>query len=1143
MMATRPISLPHFEKAPHILVRNALQILLVLAMIAATLIVLPARAEAETQLSFQVSVSVGSDDAEENAADGSIGDLGSTDLELVHDGQDQVVGLRFQGVAIPAGATIVDAYIEFEVDEDDAEATSLTISGEADADPVTFTADDHNVSGRSRTTAVAAWSPGEWSPGDVGTKKQTSDISAVVQEIVDLGGWVSGNAMAFIIEGSGKRVAVSYDKTSGDAPLLVVEYTVSDPTIFVSGTPLVPFGSEPGVASDEQSYMVSGVNLAEGVVVTAPTNFEVSLSSGGPFGALVSLPESGGSVASTEVFVRMNAASEGAPSGDITHASTGAASVDVAVSGSVVAIPDVWVAYNDMNTSVGGSNPANVTSYDYAAGGALTDYDSGVVLPVTVTGSTNRPDGPEVHGSGGPVSNASSDAYAVFDGIVDLAGTDEIDDPTWDSTLTFEGLDPAELYAVTLSANRDNPDYDGNRWARVTIDGVDASTAASSAGVVVNSPTSISFSVGNNADNGYVARWIDINPGADGSFTVSSEWDDTQGDQPPGPDNGHENTKGYAMSAFRLETYDVVDVTDPVVVLSTPADGATYYQGEVVTVDYACGDFESGIASCDGDASGVPVLDGSTLDTSTLGSGFEFTVTAVNGAGLTTAVTHSYDVVEAPTLVEEQVGAPSDDAEEAVSDGVMDLTSSDLEFIRSDQPAVGDQLVGMRFSSVPIPAGATIVSAFLEFAADETSSEATTVEIAGEDADNPGTFTSAVGDISSRTQTAAEVLWSPGAWDAVGGTHQSPDISRVVQEIVDRDGWASGNAMAFIVEGDGKRVAESFDGDGEAPVLLVEYVTSPVPSVASFQQDPGGYSGTVDTFLEANEVDADNSAATTLIVDYSPPNQVLLRFEDVLGSGPGQVPEGSVIQSAELEINVTDESIVGASLYRMLQPWNDVDNWDTWTDGIQTDGTEAEMVAESSSPGSAAGKASSIDVTADLQAWSDDPDGNHGWAWLQDQNASWQFDSAEGGTPPILTIKYFPPDVAPPEQNVNVFVDQWSVQANQWPIGENVSLTIQHRNAADDGWDDAYYDETFPSVDAPWDPGMGQFVAQFDIGEAIVAGDLVTASGDVSGSPVVKEHVVTGLAFTGVNVDTDTVSGTAEPGFDGVGECPRVDGS
>ena len=196
--------------------------------------------------------------------------------------------------------------------------------------------------------------------------------------------------------------------------------------------------------------------------------------------------------------------------------------------------PDEWVAYNDLNTTAGGTNPANVTSYDYAGSGALKDYTSGATLPVTVTGSTNRPGGPEVHPSGAPVSNASSDAYAAFNGIVDLTGTDELDDPTWDSTLTFEWLDPAELYAVTLTANRDNPLYDGNRWARVTINGVDASTAASSAGVVVNSPTSISFSVGNNADNGYVAKWIAIDPGSDGAFTVSSEWDDTQGVVPAG---------------------------------------------------------------------------------------------------------------------------------------------------------------------------------------------------------------------------------------------------------------------------------------------------------------------------------------------------------------------------------------------------------------------------------------------------------------------------------------------------------------------------------------------------------------------------------------------------------------------------------
>ena len=99
------------------------------------------------------------------------------------------------------------------------------------------------------------------------------------------------------------------------------------------------------------------------------------------------------------------------------------------------------------------------------------------------------------------------------------------------------------------------------------------------------------------------------------------------------------------MAAFRLETYSAVDTTDPVVVLTTPADGAVYDQGEVVTVDYACSDLESGIVSCDGTAA-----DGSTLDTSALGTGIEFTVNAENGAGLTTEVTHTYDVVEAPTV-------------------------------------------------------------------------------------------------------------------------------------------------------------------------------------------------------------------------------------------------------------------------------------------------------------------------------------------------------------------------------------------------------------------------------------------------------------------------------------------------------------
>src|SRR4029453_13648413 len=63
----------------------------------------------------EVRVSAGSDDAEEDAA-GTVS-LTSGDLELTRDSTDQTVGVRFRSVAIPPGATIQRAWVQFTVDE------------------------------------------------------------------------------------------------------------------------------------------------------------------------------------------------------------------------------------------------------------------------------------------------------------------------------------------------------------------------------------------------------------------------------------------------------------------------------------------------------------------------------------------------------------------------------------------------------------------------------------------------------------------------------------------------------------------------------------------------------------------------------------------------------------------------------------------------------------------------------------------------------------------------------------------------------------------------------------------------------------------------------------------------------------------
>ena len=172
------------------------------------------------------------------------------------------------------------------------------------------------------------------------------------------------------------------------------------------------------------------------------------------------------------------------------------------------------------------------------------------------------------------------------------------------------------------------------------------------------------------------------------------------------------------------------------------------------------------------------------------------------------------------------VSASADDAEEAAS-GEINRVSGDLAM----SVGVAPQTVGLRFQGVAVPQGATILSAYVQFRADEKSSTVVTLTIEGHAADSAGAFTTAAFGISSRPRTIADVSWTPDPWTLIGeqGPKQrTTDLSPVVQEIVDRAGW-NGGALALIISGQGgsgKRTAESFNaGASLAPVLHVEYST------------------------------------------------------------------------------------------------------------------------------------------------------------------------------------------------------------------------------------------------------------------------------------------------------------------------------
>ena len=175
-----------------------------------------------------------------------------------------------------------------------------------------------------------------------------------------------------------------------------------------------------------------------------------------------------------------------------------------------------------------------------------------------------------------------------------------------------------------------------------------------------------------------------------------------------------------------------------------------------------------------------------------------------------------------------RVASDQDDAEERASGKVV-TSSTDLELTYDVKR--GQQLVGVRFRSVAVPQGATIQRAQLRFKADETDEGNVRLDLYGDNSDSAAPFVESDRNLSSRAKTSTKVSWQPPAWRRIGesGGKQYADIAPLLQEVVSREGWRSGNAFAVLISSDSKskRVAESYRGDKYgAPQLYVEYIVN-----------------------------------------------------------------------------------------------------------------------------------------------------------------------------------------------------------------------------------------------------------------------------------------------------------------------------
>lgn len=269
----------------------------------------------------------------------------------------------------------------------------------------------------------------------------------------------------------------------------------------------------------------------------------------------------------------------------------------------------------------------------------------------------------------------------------------------------------------------------------------------------------------------------------------------------------------------------------PTVSITAPVNGTTFGFGQPVTIEAAASDPDGSIVKVAfyqgttklGEDAASPY---SITWTPTVAGNNVLTAVATDNASASTTSAPVNILVNQPSVLQQTstIADGKDDAEE-MQKGTVILTSDDLDLVY-DTKTTGNQTVGLFFRNLGILKGTTISKANIQFTSNMATTNTCSLTITGQAADDPANFAATYKNLSLRTKTTASVLWTPNPWpvvDVAGTDQQTPDIKSVVQQIVSRSGWNSGEIVIFI-KGTGTRTADSYESASAVPAkLYVEY--------------------------------------------------------------------------------------------------------------------------------------------------------------------------------------------------------------------------------------------------------------------------------------------------------------------------------
>ena len=255
-----------------------------------------------------------------------------------------------------------------------------------------------------------------------------------------------------------------------DVKLTGTPVAAATPTVSATGT-LAAVDTVYGTASPTPaSLSVSGANLTAGILVTAPTGFEVSQTAGGASGFAITqtLAATSGTVAATTVFLRL-ASGTGAGSyvGNVVCTSAGAASVSVPVAPSAVALRPLLITAQDRTkvfgtvfsagssafTSSGLVSGQTTGSVTLTAVGGAAQFDAAgfyTIVPANAAGGTFLAANYSISYASGVLSVTAPSFVEWATGLGNTTATGDSDGDRVVNLLEyFYGLDPAKADAFS----------------------------------------------------------------------------------------------------------------------------------------------------------------------------------------------------------------------------------------------------------------------------------------------------------------------------------------------------------------------------------------------------------------------------------------------------------------------------------------------------------------------------------------------------------------------------------------------------------------------------------------------------------------------------------------------------------------------